>query len=72
MYVRKNITKREEKQDDGSIVIYYDYLEAKIDKNDWEYLANLVILENSQDEQDTTLIDLDFRLMELEGKINDN
>ena len=59
----------EVEQEDGSIVKYYNYLEAKIDKSDWEYLANLVILEDSQNAQDNILLDLDFRLMTLEEGI---
>ena len=69
VYVRKNIVETEVEQEDGSIVKYYNYLEAKIDKSDWEYLANLVILEDSQNAQDNILLDLDFRLMTLEEGI---
>ena len=66
VFVRRHITSREEEQDDGSVVTYYDYEEAKIDKPDWEYLANLVEVENNQEMQDEMLLDIDFRVMMLE------
>lgn len=71
IYVRKNITAREEEQSDGSVVTYYDYDEAKIDKNDWKYLASILELENNQETQDNLLLDIDYRLMMLEESANE-
>ena len=62
VYVRKNIVPREEEQEDGSVITYYDYQEAKISKADWDYFKSIIDLDSKVAK---SLADIDYIAMEI-------
>lgn len=68
VYIRKDITSREEKQEDETIIVYYDYQEAKISRADWEYFKNIFDLDNKLAKG---LADFDYLAMEVGVDLDD-
>lgn len=68
VYIRKDITSREEKQEDETTIVYYDYQEAKISRADWEYFKNVFDLDNRLAKG---LADLDYLAMEVGVDLDD-